>query len=78
MLCRAHEVVFNVNGGTRIAGFRGSEKGSFVARKMSVADVVEEIFESILATPKCQCRLLSKTFWGKLGFERRTKERVVC
>jgi len=47
-----------------------------VARKLSVADVVEEIFESILATPKRQRRLLSKTFWGKFGFERRTKERV--
>src|SRR5919112_130132 len=76
MLCRAHEVVFNVNSGTRMAGFRDSGKGSFVARKLSFADVVEEIFESILATPKRQRRLLSKTFWGKFGFERRTKERV--
>lgn len=76
MLCRALKVVFNVNGGTRASGSGGSGKGSFVGRKPSVVDVVEEIFESILATPKRQRRLLSKTFWGKFGFERRTKERV--
>lgn len=44
--------------------------------KMSVTDVAEDIFQSILATPKRQRRLRSSTFWNKFGFERRTKERV--
>lgn len=47
-----------------------------MAKNPAVADVVEEIFQSILATPKRQRRLLSKTFWGKFGIERRTAERV--
>ena len=47
-----------------------------MAREPAVADVVEEIYQSILASPKRQRRLRSKTFWGKFGFERRTKERV--
>ena len=51
-------------------------KGGLVAKNPAVADVVEEIFESILATPKRQRRLLSKTFWGKFRIERRTAERV--
>ncbi len=41
-----------------------------------IVDVVEEIFQSVLASPKLQRRLLSKTFWGKFGFKSRTKERV--
>ena len=51
-------------------------EGEVVAKNPAVADVVEEIFQSILATPKRQRRLLSKTFWGKFGIERRTAERV--
>ena len=47
-----------------------------MAKNPPVADVVEEIFQSILATPKRQRRLKSSTFWDKFGFERRTKERV--
>jgi hypothetical protein len=47
-----------------------------VFRKPSVADTVEEIYQSILATPTRQRRLRSKTLWGKFGFERRTKERI--
>ena len=47
-----------------------------MAKNPAISDVVEEIFQSILATPKRQRRLLSKTFWGKFGIERRTKERV--
>lgn len=47
-----------------------------MARNPAVAEVVEEIYQSILASPKRQRRLRSKTFWGKFGFERRTKERV--
>ena len=41
-----------------------------------VDDVIDEILESILATPKRQRRLKSSTFWNMFGFERRTKERV--
>lgn len=47
-----------------------------MAKTPAVADTVEEIYQSILASPKRQRRLLSKTFWGKFGFARRTKERV--
>lgn len=33
-------------------------------------------FNTVLATPKRQRRLRSSTFWSKLGYERRTRERV--
>lgn len=38
--------------------------------------VVEEMYAAVLATPKRQRRLRSKTFWDRFGFERRTQERV--
>ena len=41
-----------------------------------VAEVVEGILQSILATPKHQRRLRSKTFWAEFGFKMRTHERV--
>jgi hypothetical protein len=41
-----------------------------------IPDVVEDMFQSVLATPKRQRRLRSKTFWEKFGFKRRTKDRV--
>jgi len=47
-----------------------------VAKNVTVTDGVEAITQSILATPRRQRRLLSKTFWGKLGIRRRTKKRV--
>ena len=47
-----------------------------MANDMTVAEMVEEIYQSVLASPKHQRRLLSKTFWGKFGFKVRTKERV--
>jgi hypothetical protein len=47
-----------------------------MSKHVPVPDVMEEIFQSILATPKKQRRLRSSTFWEKFGFERRTKERV--
>lgn len=47
-----------------------------MAKKPSVGDVAEEIFQAVLATPKHQRRLRSSTFWDKFGFERRTKDRV--
>ncbi len=51
-------------------------EGLDLAKSLAVAEVVEEIYQSILASPQRQRRLLSKTFWGKFGFARRTKERV--
>jgi len=45
-----------------------------MAKPPSVSDVVEDIFQSILATPKQQRKLRSSTFWDKFGFERRTKD----
>lgn len=47
-----------------------------MAKMPPIADVVEDIFQSILATPKRQRRLRSSTFWDKFGFERRTRDRV--
>jgi hypothetical protein len=47
-----------------------------MAKPPSIPDVVEEILQSILATPKRQRRLRSSTFWDKFGFERRRKDRV--
>ena len=41
-----------------------------------IAEVIEEIYLSIMATPKRQRRLRSSTFWDKFGFKVRTKERV--
>jgi hypothetical protein len=45
-------------------------------RELSVDDVVEEIVQSVLATPARQRRLLSKTFWKQFGVKSRSKERV--
>jgi hypothetical protein len=42
----------------------------------SVSDIIEEMLQSTLATPKRQRRLRSSTFWEKFGFQKRTKERV--
>jgi hypothetical protein len=47
-----------------------------MAKAPAIVDVIEEMFESILATPKRQRRLLSKTFWDKFGFGKRTRDRV--
>ena len=47
-----------------------------MAKPPSVSDVVEDIFQSILATPKRQRRLRSSTFWDKFGFKRRTEDRI--
>lgn len=42
----------------------------------SIQDVVEEMYQSVLATPKRQRKLLSKTFWHNFSFKKRTKENV--
>jgi len=47
-----------------------------MSKELSVSDVVAEIFQSVLATPKRQRRLLSKTLWAKFEFKTRTKERI--
>lgn len=48
-----------------------------MSKTSPVADVIEGIFQSVLATPKRQRRLRSKTLWeDMLGFKVRTKERV--
>lgn len=47
-----------------------------MSKNTTIEEVVEEIFQSILATQKRQRRLLSKTFWDKFGFKARTQERV--
>ena len=39
-------------------------------------EIVEEILQSILATPKKQRRLKSSTFWDKFSIPKRTKDRV--
>ena len=47
-----------------------------MAKPQPIGDVVEEMFQSVLATPKRQRRLRSKTFWETFGFKMRTRERV--
>lgn len=47
-----------------------------MAKDISFNEVIEEIYQSILATPKKQRRLKSSTFWNKFGIERRNSERV--
>lgn len=47
-----------------------------MAKQKSIQDVVEEMFQSVLATPRHQRRLRSKTFWDNFGFKVRTKDRV--
>lgn len=47
-----------------------------MSKRPPIPEVVEEIYLSILATPKRQRRLRSSTFWDKFGFKVRTKERV--
>jgi len=47
-----------------------------MAKDISLNQVTEEIFQSILATPKKQRRLKSSTFWNKFGIGRRNPERV--
>ena len=42
----------------------------------SIDQVVEEIHQSVLATPKRQRRLLSKTFWDMFGFKVRSRQRI--
>ncbi len=47
-----------------------------MSKAQPIGDVVEEMFQSVLATPKRQRRLRSKTFWDNFGFKMRTKDRV--
>jgi hypothetical protein len=47
-----------------------------MSKSQPIGDVVEEMFQSVLATPKRQRRLRSKTFWDNFGFKMRTKDRV--
>jgi Type I restriction enzyme R protein N terminus (HSDR_N) len=42
----------------------------------TVASVADEILNAILAAPKKQRRLLSKTFWEKFDFKVRSKDRI--
>lgn len=39
-------------------------------------EVVNTIYDSIIASPKKQKRLKSKTFWNMLGYQRRTQDRI--
>lgn len=41
-----------------------------------VETVAEEILEAVIATPKRQRRMLSKSFWHTFGFDVRSKERI--
>lgn len=48
-----------------------------MVRQASISDVADSIVQSIVATPKRQRRLRSKTFWDLFGFKVRTKDRVL-
>jgi hypothetical protein len=41
-----------------------------------IDDVIDEILQSVLASPQRQRRLYSRTFWGKFGFKARSKARI--
>lgn len=47
-----------------------------MGKETSIADVIEEIYQSVRATPRNQRRLLSKTFWDRFGFSYRSQDRV--
>lgn len=47
-----------------------------MSKNISLNEVIEEIYQSILETPKKLKRLKSSTFWNKFGIERRTQERI--
>lgn len=47
-----------------------------MVKELAISEVMAEIYQSVLATPKRQRRLLSKSFWAKFGFKARTKERI--
>ena len=47
-----------------------------MVKELTISEVMAEIYQSVLATPKRQRRLLSKSFWAKFGFKARTKERI--
>ena len=47
-----------------------------LGKELIFSEVIAEIYQSVLATPRKQRRLLSKTFWKKFGFKVRTKERI--
>ena len=47
-----------------------------MTKQLSIGDVSAEMLQSVLASPKRQRRLLSKTFWGMFGFKARTKDRI--
>lgn len=44
-----------------------------MAKQVSIPDVAEEMFQSVLATPKRQRRLRSSTFWAKFKVKKRTQ-----
>lgn len=44
--------------------------------KIDIKGTIEEIFQSVLASPKKQRRLYSKTFWGKFNIDYRSTQRV--
>lgn len=47
-----------------------------MSKNVSLSEVIEEIYQSILETPKKQRRLKSSTFWNKFSIERRTQDRI--
>lgn len=47
-----------------------------MAADRPIGVVADELRDAILATPKHQRRLLSRTFWQKFGYKARTKERI--
>lgn len=47
-----------------------------MTKPLSIADVSTAILQSVLASPKRQRRLRSKTFWAMFGIKARTKDRI--
>jgi hypothetical protein len=47
-----------------------------MGKETSVTEVIDEIYQSVMATPRHQRRLLSKTLWDRFGFKYRSQDRV--
>jgi hypothetical protein len=47
-----------------------------VPKAASLDEFIEDIYQSVLATPKRQRRMLSKTFWDMFGFKVRSRQRI--
>src|ERR1022692_4491006 len=53
-----------------------ARKESRMSKPLSASEVAEEILHSVLASPRRERHLLSRTLWRKFGFRVRTEKRI--